>query len=140
MSYTCTKGSTQTNKSPRKVSNKKSKRQPKAALGLRTGLSGVPPDSVRCTRVDQLKLASFRNLGSHFAIIHWTVWCNIGLSGVPAEQRLSAPTVVCKSYRNGEQCATARAESEQAPEGAPDSEQPSDCPVAPLVRAPMVEP
>jgi hypothetical protein len=38
-----------------------------------------------------------------------------------------------------------RAESEQAPEGAPDSEQclsgaPPDCSVAPLVRAPMVEP
>jgi hypothetical protein len=29
------------------------------ALVWRTGLSGVPPDSVRCTRVDQLKLATF---------------------------------------------------------------------------------
>jgi hypothetical protein len=40
-----------------------------------------------------------------------------------AEQRLTAPTIVCKS----EQCVhserTARVESEQAPEGAPDSEQ-----------------
>jgi hypothetical protein len=40
---------------------------------------------------------------------------------------------------------TARTELEQAPEGAPDSEQclsgaPPDCPVAPLVRAPTVEP
>jgi hypothetical protein len=40
---------------------------------------------------------------------------------------------------------TARAESEQAPEGAPDSEQglssaPPDCPMAPHVRAPTVEP
>jgi hypothetical protein len=40
---------------------------------------------------------------------------------------------------------TAHVESEQAPEGAPDSEQdlsgaPPDCPVAPLVRAPAVEP
>jgi hypothetical protein len=33
--------------------------KPKAALFSRTGLSGVPPDSVRCTRVDQLKLANF---------------------------------------------------------------------------------
>jgi hypothetical protein len=62
-----------------------------------------------------------------------------------AEQRLTAPTVVCKSYRNSEQCVTARAESEQVPEGAPDSEQylssaPPDCPVASLVRAPTVEP
>jgi hypothetical protein len=29
-------------------SNKESKGQPKAALVWRTGLSGVPPDSVRC--------------------------------------------------------------------------------------------
>jgi hypothetical protein len=36
-------------KSPRKGSNKKSKRQPKAALVWHTGLSGVPPYSVRCT-------------------------------------------------------------------------------------------
>jgi hypothetical protein len=35
--------------------------------------------------------------------------------------------VVCNSYRNSEQCATARAESEQASDGAPNSEQ--CCPV-----------
>jgi hypothetical protein len=40
---------------------------------------------------------------------------------------------------------TVRAESEQAPEGAPDSEHdlsgaPPDCPVVPAVRAPTVEP
>jgi hypothetical protein len=33
--------------------------KPKAALVWRTGLSGVPPDSVRCTKVDQLELATF---------------------------------------------------------------------------------
>jgi hypothetical protein len=41
------------------------------------------------------------------------------------------------------QCATARADSEQAPEAAPDSEQdlssaPPDCPVAQLSEAPTV--
>jgi hypothetical protein len=36
-------------KRPRKGSNKESKRQLKCALVWRTGLSGVPPDSVRCT-------------------------------------------------------------------------------------------
>jgi hypothetical protein len=46
---------------------------------------------------------------------------------------------------NSEQCAAARVESEQAPEGAPDSEQwlsgaPPDCPVAPHVRALTIEP
>jgi hypothetical protein len=62
-------------KSPRKSSNKKSKRQPKAALVWRTGLSGVPPDSVCCTREINSKLATFGNLGSHSAIIHRTVRC-----------------------------------------------------------------
>jgi hypothetical protein len=75
-------------RSLRKGSKQRSKVKPKAALVWRTGLSGVPPDSVRCTREDQLKLASFGNLGSRSAIIHRTVWCSTGLSGVPAEQRL----------------------------------------------------
>jgi hypothetical protein len=46
-----------------------------------------------------------------------------------------------QKVNNDQQCATARAESEQAPEGALDSEQclsgaPTDCPVAPHVIAP----
>jgi hypothetical protein len=62
---------------------------------------------------------------------------------MPSRVTATVPTVVCKS--NSEQCAIARTESEQAPEGAPDSEQdlsgaPPDCSVAPLVRAPTVEP
>jgi hypothetical protein len=61
---------------------------PKAAMVWRTGLSGVPPDSVQCTREDPLKLASFENLGSRSAIIHRTVRCNTELSDVPTEQRL----------------------------------------------------
>jgi hypothetical protein len=55
----------------------------------------------------------------------------------------TAPTVDCKSEQWTVR--TARAESEQAPEGAPDSEQdlsdaPPDCPVAQLSEAPTVEP
>jgi hypothetical protein len=40
---------------------RKEQKKPTAALVWRTGLSGVPPppDSVRCTRVDQLQLATF---------------------------------------------------------------------------------
>ena len=72
-------------KSPRKGSNKKSKIQPKAALVWRTGLSGVPPDSVRCTRENNSELLSFGFLGSHSAIIHRTVRCATGLSGVPPD-------------------------------------------------------
>jgi hypothetical protein len=72
----------------RKGSNKGSKVKPKATLEWRTGLSGVPPDSVRCTRESNSKLASLGKLGGRSAIIHRTVRCNTGLSGVPAEQRL----------------------------------------------------
>jgi hypothetical protein len=50
----------------------------------------VPPDSVRCTRVLQLKLFTFGFPRRSSAIIHWTIWCGTGLSGAPAEQRLSA--------------------------------------------------
>jgi hypothetical protein len=46
-------------KSPRKGSKERSKRKPKVALVWRTGLSGVPPDSVRCTREINSKLATF---------------------------------------------------------------------------------
>jgi hypothetical protein len=88
--------------SSKKGFKKKGAKQPKAALVWRTGLSSVPPDSVRCTRVDSLQLASFGNLGSHSAIIHRTVRSCTGLSGVPAEQRLTAPTVY------SEQCNCAR--------------------------------
>jgi hypothetical protein len=62
----------------------------------------------------------------HSAIIHRTVRCATGLSGVPAEQQLLAPTVDCKS---GWQMNSAR-----RARGAPDSKQylsggAPDCPV-----------
>jgi hypothetical protein len=75
-------------KGPRKDSNKVSKRQPKGTLVWRTGLSGVPPDSVRCTRALEAELLTFGKMGGRSAIIHRTVRCHTGLSGVPAEQRL----------------------------------------------------
>jgi hypothetical protein len=87
-------------KCPRKGSNKKSKRQPKAALVWHTGLSGVPPNSVRCTREINSKLATFGFLELPSAIIHRTVRCSTGLSGVPSGVTATAPTVDCKS----EQC------------------------------------
>jgi hypothetical protein len=46
---------------------------PKGTLVWRTGLSGVPPDSVRCIRALNAKLATFEKLGGRSAIIHWTV-------------------------------------------------------------------
>jgi hypothetical protein len=53
-----------------------------------------PPDSVRCTRVDYLQLASFGNLGSHSAIIYRIVRCSTGLSDVP-----SGATASCANGR-----------------------------------------
>jgi hypothetical protein len=41
------------------------------------------PDSVRCTREINSKLLSFVFLESHSAIIHRTIRCSTGLSGVP---------------------------------------------------------
>jgi hypothetical protein len=65
-------------KRPRKGFNKESKGQPKCALVWRTGLSGVPPDSIRCTRELQAQLLTFGNFQKRFAIIHRTVRCTIG--------------------------------------------------------------
>jgi hypothetical protein len=67
-----------------RVQIKRAKDNPKAALVWRTGLSGVPPYSVRCTREPNSKLATFGNSGSRSAIIHRTVRCSTGLSGVPS--------------------------------------------------------
>jgi hypothetical protein len=44
----------------------------------RTGLSGVPPDSVRCTRGLQAKLFTFGNSQRRSTIIHRTVRCTTG--------------------------------------------------------------
>jgi hypothetical protein len=73
-------------------SNKESKGQPKCALVWRTGLSGVPPDSVRCTRELDAELATFGKMGGRSAIIHRTVRC---ASGATATLRA---TVDCNAF------------------------------------------
>jgi hypothetical protein len=82
-------------KRPKKDSNIESKIQLKCPLVWRTGLSGVPPDSVRCTRDSNSELLTFGNSGSHSAIIHRTVRYSTGQCPVahqtvrvPVEQRL----------------------------------------------------
>jgi hypothetical protein len=77
-------------KRPRKGSNKESKRQPKGTLVWRTGLSGVPPDSVRCTRALEAELATFGKMGGRSAIIHRTVRCASGAT--------SHATVDCSAF------------------------------------------
>jgi hypothetical protein len=122
-------------KRPRKGSNKESKRQPKGTLVWRTGLSGVPPDSVWCTRALDAQLATFGKIRGRSAIIHQTIRC---ASGATATSRATV------DY-NRIQCATVRAEVRARAGGAPDSLHdlsgaPPDSPEAPQVRAPTVEP
>jgi hypothetical protein len=62
-------------------------------LVWRTRLSGVPLDSVRCPGPYDFKLATFGFLESRSAIIHRTVRCATGLSGVPVEERLETAMV-----------------------------------------------
>jgi hypothetical protein len=50
--------------------------------------------------VVQSELFTFGFLRHRSAIIHRTIRCATGLSGVPAEQRLSSATVVCKSVNS----------------------------------------
>jgi hypothetical protein len=120
-------------KGPRKDSNEKSKRHPKCILVWRTGLSGVPPDSVRCTRKPNSKLHSLGNSGSRSAIIHRTVRCVSGATAT-SRQRSSVECI---------QCAIVRARVRAEPEGTPDSLQnlsgaSPDCPVAQMSEAPTV--
>jgi hypothetical protein len=128
-------------KSPGKGSKGKEQKKPKAALVWCTGLSGAPPDSVWCTRVDQLQLATFRFLEKPLRynspdcpVCHRTVRCASRATASKRNGRLT-----------GAQCADRACRVRAAPEGAPDSEQwlsgaPPDCPVAPPIRAPTVEP
>jgi hypothetical protein len=110
MSSIGAKGSQQTNTSQKKGFKTKEQSIPKAALVWRTGLSGAPPDSVRCTREIDSELASFGNLGGRSAIIHWNVRCNTRLSDVPAEQRLLRANGRLQVNSESKQCAPARAE------------------------------
>jgi hypothetical protein len=105
------KGSTQTNQK-----NKLGLKRNEQKGNRRLPWSGAP-DSVRCTRVHQLKLFTFRFPRRSSAIIHRTVRCATGLSGAPAEQRLSV--------RNGRLCKvnSTAVEVRAAVRGAP------DCPV-----------
>jgi hypothetical protein len=119
---------------------RKEQKKPERNLVWRTGLSGVPPDSVRappdsvrCPGPHDFKLATFGFLESRSAIIHWTVRC---ASGAMAGER--------NGHLQREQCADSSRRVKAAPEGAPDSEQDMsgaalECSVHQDVRAPTVE-
>jgi hypothetical protein len=85
-------------KRPRKGFNKESKGQPKCALVWRTGLSGAPPDSVRCTTGLQAKLFTFGKMQRRSAIIHRTVRCTTGQCPVPqGRATLNSPALGIRS-------------------------------------------
>jgi hypothetical protein len=110
------KGSTQTNKKIKLGFKKKGAKKPKCALVWRTRLSGVPPDSVRCTRTYSCELATFGFLRSRSAIIHRTVRCTSGATAPSRNGRLQKPLTPWTVKNSGQsQSAEVR--------GAPDSEQ-----------------
>jgi hypothetical protein len=112
-----------------------SKRQPKGTLVWRTGLSGVPPDSVRCTRALEAKLITFGKMGGRSAIIHRTV------RYASEATATSRATVDCNRIQCATLCAEVRAREGGAPDNLQDlSDAPPDSPEGPQVRAPMVEP
>jgi hypothetical protein len=102
MFYRCQRFTTNQYKSKERVQTKGAK------LDRRQPWSGAPdcrtPDSVRCTRESNSKLASLGNSGGRSAIIHRTVRCNTGLSGVPAEQRLLRANGRLQNAFNALQC------------------------------------
>jgi hypothetical protein len=134
------KGSTKPIKRLRWGSKRKEQKKSKSTLVWRTGLSGVPPESVRCTRTVRLRTlqlrvspAPLRYNSPDSSVCHRTVWCTSGATTSQHNSRL-------QRYSAWIVCAEVRA----AVEGAPDSEQcmsgaAPDCPVPPEDKAPTVE-
>jgi hypothetical protein len=99
----------------------KEQKKPKSTLVWRTGLSGVPPDSVRCatgqcsvhqrtvrcTRAIQVELLTFGFLRRLSAIIHRTVRCAKRSNGHQRNDQLQ------RSADNVNSARRVRAESEQ---------------------------
>jgi hypothetical protein len=79
-------------KDQERVQTKRAKDIPKGTLVWRTGLSGVPPYSVRCTRALDGELTTFGKSGGRSAIIHRTVRCASGATTT------SRATVDCNAF------------------------------------------
>jgi hypothetical protein len=116
-------GSTQTNKKNKLGFKTKGPKKTEVCPGL-------AHRTVWCTKVDQLELATFgflkmplRYNSPNCPVWHRTIRCGTGLSGEPAEQRLQRNGRLQRKPEKRYSVRTVRAESEQAPEGAPDSEQ-----------------
>jgi hypothetical protein len=121
MFYRCQRFTTNQYKSKERVQTKGAKlnrRQPWSGAPdcpvCHRTVSSAPPDSVRCTRESNSKLASLGNSGSRSAIIHRTVRCSTGLSGVPAEQRLLRANGRLQNAFNALQCAPVSEQRQKA--------------------------
>jgi hypothetical protein len=105
------KGSTQTNKISKLGFKKKEQKKPKCALVWRSGLSGVPPDSVRCTRTEQVQtchlrvsVAALRYNSPDCPVCHRTVRCATGLSGAPRGATATSATIDYNGHLQTLQC------------------------------------
>jgi hypothetical protein len=92
---------------------KQRSKEPKSAMVWRTGLSGVPLDSVRCTRTVQVQTlhlrvsqASLRYNSLDCPVCHQTIQCDRGVTALRRNGRLhSAPdsaTVRGRSQSRGQ--------------------------------------
>jgi hypothetical protein len=134
------KGSTQTNKRSELGFKRKEQKKPRSTLVWRTGLFGVPPDSVRCPRVVRLRTlhlrvseAALRYNSLDCLVCHRTVRCTCGATSCQRNgrlQRYSARTVHAKVRA----AAGGAADSAQYLSGAA-----PDYPVPQEVSAPTVE-
>jgi hypothetical protein len=73
----------------------KRSKETKSTLVWRTGLSGVPPDSVRCTRTVQrptlhsrVSQRALRYNSPDCPVCHRTVWCTSGVTATSRNGRL----------------------------------------------------
>jgi hypothetical protein len=111
---------------------RKEQKKPKRTLVWRTGLSGVPPDSVRCTRVDLLELATFGFLEKPLGY---------NSPDCPVCQRSNGYTTTVDSNGNLKR-ATVCGQFTQSQSRRQKVHQTvnSTCPVAQAIKAPTVEP
>jgi hypothetical protein len=98
------KGSIQTNKRSKLWLKRKGQKKPKSTLVWRTGLFGVPPDSVRCTRIVQVQtrhlqvsVAALRYNSPDCPVCHRTVRCTKRSNGYQRNGQLqrTPPTLQC---------------------------------------------
>jgi hypothetical protein len=87
------KGSTQTNKKLKLGFKRKEQKKPKLTLVWHTRLSGVPPDGVRCTRVDRLQTLYLRV--SEAALHYNSPDCPVCHRSNDSQAQRSTPTVAC---------------------------------------------